>query len=50
MFCFTGLEEPLVERLSVEYGIHMPRDGRINVCGLNQNNIDYVVDAILRVT
>jgi aspartate/tyrosine/aromatic aminotransferase len=50
MFCFTGLDGPQVERLDLEYGIHMPRDGRINVCGLNQNNIDYVVDSILRVT
>jgi len=50
MFCFTGLDEGQVERLRLEYGIHMPRDGRINVCGLNQNNIEYVVDSLLRVT
>lgn len=50
MFCFMGLTEQQVERLVVEYGIHMPRDGRINVCGLNENNIDYVVDAILKVS
>ncbi len=50
MFCVMGLDGLQVERLVSEYGIHMPRDGRINVCGLNQNNIDYVVDAIIRLT
>ncbi len=49
MFCFSGLEQAEVDRLRLEYGIHMPRDGRINVCGLNQNNIDYVVEAILQI-
>jgi aspartate/tyrosine/aromatic aminotransferase len=49
MFCYLGLEGAQVERLVQEYGIHMPRDGRVNMCGLNQNNIDYVVDSILKV-
>lgn len=49
MFCFIGLDHCEVERLVREYGIHMPRDGRINVCGLNQDNIDYAVESILSV-
>jgi aspartate/tyrosine/aromatic aminotransferase len=49
MFGFTGLTKPQVERLTAEYAIYMPSDGRINVCGLNQNNLDYVTDAIVAV-
>lgn len=50
MFSFTGLDKPQVEKIRVEYGIYMPSDGRINVCGLNRSNLDYVVDAIVSVT
>jgi aspartate aminotransferase len=50
MFGFTGLTKLQVERLTAEYAIYMPNDGRINVCGLNQNNLDYIVDAIVAVT
>lgn len=49
MFGYTGLSRPQVERLSAEYGIYMTADGRMNVCGLNLDNIDYVVEAILSV-
>ncbi len=48
MFCFTGLDQAQVEKLKREFGIYMPPDGRINVCGLNQNNIEYVVQSIER--
>jgi aspartate aminotransferase len=47
MFGFTGLNELEVDKIRVEYGIYMPSDGRINVCGLNLDNMDYVVDAII---
>lgn len=50
MFLFTGLSKSQVERMIVEYGIYMTNDGRINICGLNLNNVDYVVDAIMKVT
>jgi aspartate/tyrosine/aromatic aminotransferase len=46
MFGFLELTPKQVDRLMTEYGIYMPSDGRINMCGLNANNIDYVVDAI----
>ena len=49
MFGFTGLSKTQVERMIAEYGIYMTTDGRINVCGLNMSNVDYVVDAILAV-
>jgi aspartate aminotransferase len=50
MFGFTGLNKLEVDKIRVEYGIYMPSDGRINVCGLNMDNIDSVVDAIIAVT
>lgn len=50
MFCFTGLDKPQVDRLIADYGIYLPSDGRINVCGLNQNNIEYAVQSILKVS
>lgn len=49
MFSYTGLDEKQVGRLIADYGIYLPKDGRINVAGLNSQNIDYVVDAILAV-
>jgi aspartate/tyrosine/aromatic aminotransferase len=50
MFGFTGLNKLQVARITAEYGIYMPSDGRINVCGLNLINIDYVVGAMVAVT
>ena len=47
MFGFTGLNKTQVEKLIAEYGIYMTGDGRINVCGLNMSNVDYVVQAIV---
>ena len=49
MFSFTGLIPSQVEKMKVEYGIYMPSDGRINVCGLNRINLDDVVDAIISI-
>lgn len=46
LFCYSGLSGKQVDRLVTEYGIYMTHDGRINVAGLNKNNIDYVVNAI----
>jgi aspartate/tyrosine/aromatic aminotransferase len=50
MFCYTGLTKAQVDRMRGEYAIFMPSDGRINVCGLNRNNIDEVADAIVAVS
>lgn len=49
MFSYTGLMPGQVERLASEYGIYMPKDGRINVAGLNSENMHYVADATLSV-
>jgi aspartate/tyrosine/aromatic aminotransferase len=50
MFGYTGLTIAQVDRMIKEYAIYMPSDGRINICGLNQNNFDYVIDSIVAVT
>lgn len=46
MFSYTGLNQKQVETLVKEYHIYLPKDGRISLCGLNTNNVDYVGEAI----
>jgi aspartate aminotransferase len=48
MFSYIGLNETQVEKLIADYGIYMTKKGRINVAGLNSENLDYVIDAILK--
>ncbi len=50
LFSFCGLEKTQVDRITKEFGIYMTNDGRINVAGLNWDNLDYVVNAIISVT
>lgn len=47
LFSFIGLTAEQVSYLKEEKGIYMPNDGRINVAGLNIDNIPYVTEAIL---
>lgn len=49
MFAFLGLTEKEVAILIEKYAIYMPNDGRINVCGLNKQNLEYVIQAIQEV-
>ncbi|XP_046422966.1 aspartate aminotransferase, cytoplasmic [Neodiprion fabricii] len=46
MFSYTGLNERQVEHIMDHYHIYLLRSGRINMCGLNENNLDYVAKAI----
>lgn len=46
MFSYTGLSERQVEHLINHYHIYILRSGRINMCGLNESNLDYVANAI----
>lgn len=46
MFSYTGLNVEQIEILKKKYHIYMLSSGRINICGLNTNNLDYVADAI----
>ena len=49
MFSFSGLNQEQVQRLQKEYNIYMLKNGRINVAGLNRNNMDYVIESIISV-
>lgn len=49
LFCFCGLTPGQVQRLRVEKGIYLPSNGRINLAGLNMQNIEYVVNAIVSI-
>jgi aspartate aminotransferase len=46
MFCFTGLNSEEVERIKREFGIYLTNDGRINIAGLSQENLNYVADVL----
>lgn len=46
IFSFTGITPEQVHRLRADHGIYMPESGRINIAGLNAQNIDYFVSAI----
>lgn len=46
MFSYTGLNPTQVKHLVEDYHIYLPKDGRISICGLNTNNVEYVAQAI----
>lgn len=46
MFSFTGLNPSQVDFLVKNYHIYLIKQGRINMCGLNHGNLDYVAKAI----
>ncbi|USP74748.1 Zn(II)2Cys6 transcription factor [Curvularia clavata] len=49
LFCFLPLSPQQCERLAAEFHIHMLRNGRINVAGLNRSNMDHVASALVKV-
>ena len=49
MFSFSGLSQLQVDRLRNEYSIYIVGNGRINVAGITENNIERLCDAILEV-
>ena len=49
MFSFLGLSEAQVARLIGEFGIYMVNSSRINVAGISQANVDYLVEALAAV-
>lgn len=46
LFSYTGLTEKQVRLLIDEYHIYMLKTGRINMCGLNDNNVDYIAKSM----
>ena len=49
MFSFSGLNPQHALRLKEEFGIYIIWNGRINMAGLNKNNLDYVIESIAAV-
>ena len=49
MFSYSGLELEKVRRLRAEFGLYIVDSGRICVAALNENNLDYVTEAISNV-
>lgn len=46
MFSYTGLTVEQSRRLTDDYHIYLLSSGRINMCGLNPDNLDYVANSI----
>lgn len=46
MFSYTGLTEAQCSMLTAKYHIYLLKSGRVNMCGLNTKNMDYVAKAI----
>lgn len=49
-FCMCGITPDQAVTLIKDHGIYTTRSGRINVTGLNENNVDRVVDSLLSVS
>lgn len=47
MFGLSGLSPSQVKQLKEEYAIYITENGRMNLCGLNTNNVEYVAQALL---
>ena len=46
MFSYTGLSPEQCTWLKVEKHLYLLQSGRISLCGINPDNIDYVARAI----
>ena len=46
MFSFLGISAVQLERLRKDYGIYIVTSTRINLAGINSNNINYLADSI----
>ena len=46
MFSYTGLNEDQVKSLIEKHHIHMVKNGRISMAGINSKNVDYIAEAI----
>ncbi|VDD92668.1 unnamed protein product [Enterobius vermicularis] len=46
MFSYTGLNQRQVENMVKKHKIFLLKNGRINVCGLNTKNVEYVAKAM----
>lgn len=49
LFCYLGVTPQQVAALKQDYGIYLVDTGRINVCGITRENVDYLADSIAAV-
>lgn len=50
MFFYSGLSPEQVDRLGIEFHIYMTRDGRMSMAGVTTKNLEYLANAIHKVT
>jgi len=50
MFCFTGMTEPQVEKITKDFSIYLTKDGRISMAGISSHNVGYLAKAMHEVT
>jgi aspartate aminotransferase len=46
MFSLLGLGDAAIARLRDVHHVYVPPDGRMNVAGISESNVDYVADAV----
>lgn len=46
MFSYTGLNENQVKCLIDKHHIHLVKNGRISMAGINTHNVGYIAEAI----
>lgn len=46
MFSYTGLNEAQVKSLIEKHHIHLIKNGRISMAGINSKNVEYIAQAI----
>jgi aspartate/tyrosine/aromatic aminotransferase len=46
MFSYTGLNEAQVKCLIEKHHIHLVKNGRISMAGINSKNVTYIAEAI----
>ena len=49
MFCYLGVTPEQVARLIKERGVYLVDSSRINVCGITEDNVEYLADSIASV-
>ncbi|CUS20641.1 LAQU0S01e11276g1_1 [Lachancea quebecensis] len=50
MFLYTGLDPSKVDKLRRNHSVYLVQDGRLSLSGLNDSNINYVCDALQKVS
>jgi len=49
MFSFLDINQAQVKDLREKYGVYLSKNGRMNFAGLNKENMQFVVDSIIKV-